>query len=486
MRFKSFVTFFLLLSMLLGTLSCGDESKNQDNEVSTSDTTTEKETEIGDGLPDKNMDGFEFNMHHFSPNWLVWAETVLDVESETGDLVDDAVFRRNRRIEERFNCTINVEESDRIEAIDIQKEVMAGDSNYDVWFSYDIWVLDAAEYLMDWNELEYVDLTKEYWNPSATDMFNIGKKQYAAAGNFSLSVLSRASGYTFNKDIYEVLNSDIDIYKSAEEGTWTIDKMAAVAKLSYADLNGDTDMDEDNDRFGITGSWKEFCNRAILGSGINYVSKDEDGFPTFDLPKNEAAIEKLIKIYDTFIQPEVFGRDYTSDVDGVAGTEELFKRNGVLFIIDNLMGLESKRQLDIDVGFVPCPKYNEEQERYYAPSFGAEISVLLKTLPESRIENVGIILEALAYDSMNNLIPTYKEVVLKGKAARDDESAAMIDIIIDSVSFDFGINAWQNIVANPLVIATFANGNPNFASTLASMESSVNAEIDRLRDSLEE
>ncbi|MCI8389050.1 MAG: hypothetical protein HFE63_11385 [Clostridiales bacterium] len=105
-------------------------------------------------------------------------------------------------------------------------------------------------------------------------------------------------------------------------------------------------------------------------------------------------------------------------------------------------------------------------------------------MPEERYNNVGILLEALAFDSYINVIPSYKEIVLKTKSARDDESAAMIDIIIDSISFEFGLNAWQDVVANPLVVGTFAAGNPNIASTLASMENSVNAEINRLKDKL--
>ena len=121
------------------------------------------------------------------------------------------------------------------------------------------------------------------------------------------------------------------------------------------------------------------------------------------------------------------------------------------------------RDFDIEMGFLPCPKYDEAQETYYAPSFGAEISLLLKTLPEDRKENVGILLEALAYDTNKSIIPEYKEVALKTKYARDNESEDMIDIVIDSVSFEFGLNAWQSEVANPLVQNIFVSRNGNVA-----------------------
>ena len=97
---------------------------------------------------------------------------------------------------------------------------------------------------------------------------------------------------------------------------------------------------------------------------------------------------------------------------------------------------------------------------------------------------MGILLEALAFDTNKNIIPEYKEVLLKTKYARDNESEEMIDIIVNSVSFEFGLNAWQDTVANPLVKNIFVSGNANVASTLASMENTVNNEINKLKDKL--
>ena len=60
----------------------------------------------------------------------------------------------------------------------------------------------------------------------------------------------------------------------------------------------------------------------------------------------------------------------------------------------------------------------------------------------------------------------------------------MIDIVVNSVSFEFGLNAWQDIVANPLVKDIFVSGEANVASTLATMENSVNNAIDNLKENL--
>ena len=477
----------LLCLLTAGLLlsACGETA--QPVVTSSSDDTsvnaTEGSTALTDGLPDKDMEGFELNMIHHDGSWLSWAEVILDAESENGDLLNDAVYKRNRRIEERFGCGINITDIDSVTPDMVRREATSGDSTYDVWFMYDLQVISAADCLTDWNTLPYVNLDSSWWNPLATGIFDIGGKQYAAAGNYSLSVLSRATGYIFNKDIYKTLNSDIDMYRLAADGRWTIDKMAQIAKQAASDLNGDAKMDQ-NDRYGINGSWKGICARAILGSGVSFIATGSDGYPEFSLPKNEAAIDRIIKIYDTFCtDPEIYAGRSADNVDGL-GENGDFKSGKSLFSGDTLFGLESMRDLYIDIGFVPCPKFDEEQDHYYAPSYGAELSVILKTVPEERLENIGILLEALAFDSQESLIPSYRESVIKTKSARDDESAAMIDIIVDSISFEFGLNAWQNTVFNPFVRQTFAAGNSNFASTLASMQSTVNDAIEKLKVTL--
>lgn len=432
------------------------------------------------------MDGFELRINHFDGTWLSWALTTLDVESETGDRLDDAIYKRNRNMEDRFNCKISVTGQEIIENKDIQTEVMAGDSNFDVWFMYDIWTLGSIEYLMPWEELPYVNLDKEWWNPMATRVFELGGKTYAATGNYSLSALSRASGFAFNKTIFEQTNPDEDVYSLARDGKWTVDKLASFAKNAYSDLNGNSEMDDD-DRYGISGSWKETMNRILLGSGVRYISKDENDIPVFSLPTDETAINKILHIYDLVSDGQVYrntGKNMDTTGDGYV--ESYFEGGQLLFYPANMFSLQQMRDFDIDMGFLPCPKYDEAQENYYAPSFGSEMSVLLKTLPDDRKENVGILLEALAYDTNKSIIPEYKEVLLKTKYARDNESEEMIDIIVNSVSFDFGLNALQDDVANPFVRKVFVSRKGDVASTLASMQKSVDTKIKNIVEKLDQ
>ena len=58
--------------------------------------------------------------------------TFIDFETQTGDSLDDAVYERDRKIEEIFNVKLDVREA----AIDdlaglVRTSVMAGDQSYD-------------------------------------------------------------------------------------------------------------------------------------------------------------------------------------------------------------------------------------------------------------------------------------------------------------------------------------------------------------------
>ena len=222
----------------------------------------------------------------------------------------------------------------------------------------------------------------------------------------------------------------------------------------------------------------------MLGSGIQYVKMDDNGLPVFSLPTDESALTKILHIIDIFSDR----RAYASQEGSLPETNGLGSLNAgtLLMTIDNLNGLEDKRNLDMELGFIPCPKYDASQDRYYAPSFGAEVAVLLKTLPEERWENVGILMESMNYYSDTFVIPMYKEVLIKTKYARDEESGAMLDIVIDSISFEFGLNAWQNTVANPFVQGAIMGNNANVMSTLEKMTKSVNKQIEKLSEKIKE
>ena len=61
-------------------------------------------------------------------------------------------------------------------------------------------------------------------------------------------------------------------------------------------------------------------------------------------------------------------------------------------------------------------------------------------------EKLGAALEAMSFYGYRDVIPVYKEVALKTKTTRDNESADMLDIIFGTIYFDFGTNIMYDAV----------------------------------------
>ena len=68
-------------------------------------TETQTETELTDNLPpDLDFGGTEIKIFHRSDGDLL--EKEIFSESDTGDVVETAIFRRNQKIEDRLNIKI--------------------------------------------------------------------------------------------------------------------------------------------------------------------------------------------------------------------------------------------------------------------------------------------------------------------------------------------------------------------------------------------
>ena len=80
----------------------------------------------------------------------------------------------------------------------------------------------------------------------------------------------------------------------------------------------------------------------------------------------------------------------------------------------------------VSYGLVPMPKYNDQQQSYDTPIVE---SLLVMTIPVTckREENVGAVLDALAYYSMTDVLPAYySNILYRGYDSADEP---MFDIL---------------------------------------------------------
>lgn len=477
-----------ILSALLAlfsilSVSCGGGEPDPVTTTDGNDTTAPEETQRTDGLPDTDMNGFTLNILHHDNSWLTWAKIDLTADEENGDLINDAIYKRNMYIEDRFNCNLNIVGVPQVANV-FKEVVLSGDGSYDIIMQYGINVCGNIEYLSDMNNLSYVNFDADYWNPNATGIFRVGDKQIAAAGNFTLSYMSGSACLLFNKQIYDDLRIADDPYELVRQGKWTVDKFYEIAKQGIADLNGDTQITALDDRKGVTGALRGYYNMLMAGANVRYFEMDKDNYPYFALAENESSINFLQHLLDLATsEPEVFMHDNVTNVWDSMPTLG-FEDGGSLFGYYHIFGVTNLRDMQDDFGILPAPMRDENQDKYYSYTNIGEIATLPRSFDPSRADYVGMLMEAMCFYSQENIVPTYKEVVVQTKTTRDEESVEMLDYVFDGISFDYGVVVLANDTSNVLMTDVFRPKATTLVSKLTTMKSKLDAQIGTIIDAV--
>lgn len=139
---------------VFGACACSESNvsqRQQDSAGLESAETAPEDTRVYPELPDMDCEGYKFNMVH----WIISGWTMLtdlDAGEMDGEIINDAVYKRNRTIEDRYNISITGEYVDDNQLIDTCKRaVQAGDNAYDVYYprTYESTQLVSAGVLLE-------------------------------------------------------------------------------------------------------------------------------------------------------------------------------------------------------------------------------------------------------------------------------------------------------------------------------------------------
>ena len=428
----------MLLSMIP---SCGNTSVSDDTGSSeTGMESTEVETTETEAVPPVvDLQGYELSILNYDESWLTWANTRITAEQD-GDILNDAIYKRNKYVEETYNFTLKVDEVPFVDE-QIGKLVQSGENEYDIFVMREGGIGNFLPYTADFGSIPGMSLDEPWWNPDATSVYNIDGRQIALAGNMTLSAASRAVCITFNKRLWgELGDQDTDLYSLVRENKWTVDRFISIAKSTNKDVNGNTEWDE-NDIYGLMfgRGFKGYIASFLCGPDMNFTEKNDEGRQEFNLSSNEKAITLITKLVDAWSVGDGYEYKKGDDLES-AKPENFFESGHALFSQRVPNDIYRLRDMKDDIGILPMPKYDEAQENYRSAAWGGAVWTLSRTFDTSDAEKLGAALEAMSFYGYRDVIPVYKEKALKIKATRDDESADMLDIIFGSVYFDFGTN----------------------------------------------
>ena len=447
------LAFLLCMLTAVSVISCADNSGTATPEVSAAaaETKTAEETRAVANLPETDFGGRTFRIFgRENKTYMQFTNFEFYSESENGEVVNDAVFERNRTVMEKYNIKITQYLTDDTTG-QIKKLVTAADDAYDIAALHNftnISPLAAGGYLVDLNKVNYIDFSMPWWNSEVNAALSIAGKLYYTTSDYLLLDKQRTYILIFNKTIAENYSLG-SLYQLAYDGKWTADAMLEMLVKVSSDVDGDGKM-TDLDSYGLgMDSYLSFYT-FYTAMGGTMVGRDENDLPVLEMntDRNISVIEKAMELTcNTDIS--LFCNDFNGKVsyDFWAVMSNVFYAGRELFMSafpHSLKSISAETDVSFDYGVVPFPKLDEAQEKYLTIPDNYHSMVLTIPATNTDTDFAGFMLEAMSAESTYTTLPAYYEVSCKNKYTYDKESAEMLDIIFNGITYDLGaIYDWE-------------------------------------------
>lgn len=485
----------LALSMTVSLgVSCAkaaDGSGNQDTAAETTVSTDDGETERSetkDSLPsDLDFNGDSFRL-------LVRADYFQDefyAEEATGDVVEDAIYKRNSSVEDRLNIKYEVvlrgeSANYGAELSNIRTDISSGDDAYEAIAGYSVHIvtLMSEGLFTDLNEIEYLDFTQPWWTKSIIEEMTFNDRIFFITGDICMTTTSKAICMYFNKTVAANYNVE-DLYSVVNSGNWTFEKYKSVTSGIYQDINGSSSKD-DGDLYGTVMTPYNSVDAFIPAFRQNITEMDETtGYPVLAF-NNDRMVAIVEDIYNLMYETEGVHVPRNT-LEDLATCESIFMDDRALFCMWEFTACDVFRDMESDFGIIPYPKFDDNQESYGTYMQDGH-SLICVPVTNTKRDMTGACIEALAAESYRTVTPAYFEVALQIKYSRDEESIQTLQIIKDNIKYNFGYVYLSNAFwcMRTLMNSNGNTGSKDFASFYAKNEKSFQNSLDKMIKTYEE
>lgn len=449
MNAKRLISIVLVAVMCLSILA----SCSSGPQVMTKDQV--QHTGINDQFPAENYNGTEFTflvVKHSDLEKDYYGGPYIDSESIEGDKISDAVYQRNLKVEEKYNVVVNelVETGKNPNEV-LDAYVRSGDFCYDAIYGwgYKMGACIPENYFADMSTLPNANLTKEYWSPSAINDLEVGGCVYIALNDITMNKLEWASLIFYNKSIYEDFQIEAtfgNIYDLVRNGEWTLDVFLNMIKSVNRDLDGISGISKD-DIFGLVDG-NAVGHDYLSGLGVSLTKKTDDGFHELTIYNDKILkiIDKVKPVFSNATHVKSYAQLYNNA--DITGYDDQYQYARSIFTTDHALfagGTASAtseaafRNMESEYGIVPSPKYDKDQKNYISEISPLASLFAVPATPRADIgsmERTGMILEYMAYQSQEMVLPVYYNEVLKGQRL-DGSDAEMLDIVASTTHYEF-------------------------------------------------
>lgn len=486
----------LLAAMLTSPMlfSCANEETKETTPADitgTTDTTT-TETEDSWQYPDVDYAGAEYRVLNADKLWDMYIH--MDAPEQTGEVLNDAVYNRNRKIEDALNCKIAEKTftgtSDTLQEIAAHAKatIMAGSDDYDIMQlspNYDI-TLVTDGYLMDLMSLDALHLNEDWWDQDVIQSTTLNGKLYFASGASTLMAFDGMWCLFFNEDMMTDYGLDMP-YDLVREGKWTLDKLNEYC-TAVVNLNTDTTFTWKKDGSCVWGisTFSNGPEKFYYACGVRGAEADKDGNIQITLESEHFynVIDKLATLLSSKSGMAICASTDNFNAE-TGGYVYVFTVRRSLFLTAEIKTAQLLRDMEDNFGIVPFPKYDEEQQNYQTTMVHQMMYLTIPTT-NTHLDMTATVTEVMAHDSYESVLPVYYSNVVEHKGLRNEDSVEMLEIMRSTRGMDMAVAfAWNDTLREKLRNALFV-GNNQVASIVAAQESVINSNIEKFMEYLNE
>ena len=493
---KRNVLFLLFAALLTSAVlpSCGGGAVSEDTDAVgetqtvTEAATTEAVTEAYcvANVPENDFGGAEFRI--LGPDPAAYTSMVLeaDITEESGDVVLDAIYKRNLVIEEKYNINFVAEykptwkEPRRV----LQKCVKADDGSYQLIMEIcrEAFPDSVNGYTLPYSEIPYLDASQPWYMQNINEQMSVGGEHILLYSDECFNAYTSTLCVFFNKQLLSQYDLE-DPYQLVDDGKWTLETFYNMAEEVISDTNGDGVYDH-HDTFGIVGEEDMFYASMWIGADSTMVTKDSDDIPVYTAPTDEKFYNILNRLTDQLDKDGFFlnGWQYfMKEGDQRNRDIQFFTQGQALFTVAGVGNAAAMRGMEADFGILPLPKYDESQEEYYSRMCDGWIHVVPNTTQDTEL--IGTVLESLAAETRNYLKPAYFDIALTDKYSRDTASEKMLNIIFNNITVDLGDTVWFALLRDKLV-KVINTGDADYISQLETYKTEFEKDLASVLETL--
>jgi len=480
MKIRVLCALLAVLLVIPMLFSCSDNSTGSKETVQSTTGKVSEYAYIDDYVSDLAA-GHKFGGATF--NIICREDAAPEKEEEIGNLENDAMYKRQRELEDAFDINIEYfactgadyggsptsEVADKV-YIDVLSDLRTYDQIEGNFNAGGLTMLEKGclQYV---EELDFLDFDKSWWVNDLVEQFSFVGHLYFMTGKIVPNHYTDPWCILYNKAIAENYNME-DLYEIVKAGNWTVDKMFEVASVIPAN----------SDVYRTKIYYYNSASAFFFSGGFEICNFDEEGNPSIPSSLDPVAVDYVHKLAGYLGDSSTC---YVTDMvfDNNENEDDMFA-NGETFYEPQQMGAVAPlREKDVELGILPMPKSTTAQKDYISYVGAGYNAAVYFAKNVKDIEMTCVVTEAMAALSEKYLEPAYYEKSLKGRSTYDSESRDMLDIIYTTKKIDFAdMYNWGDIVES-LNKACYG-ANDGFISSYASTVRFAGLQIQKLMKGL--